>query len=498
MNEGSRTNSEALLHAVLDSSDVAIIIETIEGIVTGWSRGAERIFGYRAEEMMARSISTLAVRGQPADTPEILERARKGDRIEHYETVRRHKNGATLNISLTLCPIVGRDGRTDGFVKIARDITAAKNAQMSIEAGEAHLRAIIEAIPDGMVITDAYGIVRSFSPTAERMFGYTAREVCGQNVKMLMPSPDHERHDGYLARYRQTAERRIIGIGRSVTGRRKDGSVFPMDLAVGEVNSGGVRLFTGFIRDITERQRAEARIAELQSELLHVSRVTAMGQMATTLAHELNQPLTAAANYAQAARELLSSLSPPAPARVLEFLEKASGQAERAGDIIRRLRGFVEKRQAERSEENLNEVVGEASNLATIGARLEAVEVQYQLADALPLLRLDRTQIQQVVVNLVRNAVEVVRGSDRRIITICTSLVDPTTQEVAIVDTGPGIASEVADRLFQPFVSTKKDGMGIGLSICRSIIEAHGGRLWFEPNPGGGSVFRFSLPAGGR
>ncbi len=491
-------NSEALLSAILDSSHDAIIIETSEGNVAGWSRGAERIFGYRAEEMIGRPVSALAVPGRPLDSPEILRRAISGARVEHYETVRRHKNGAKLNVSLSLCPIVGRDGETEGFVKIARDITAAKNAQMSIEAGEAHLRAIVEAIPDGMVIIDQYGVVRSFSPAAERLFGYTASEVCGKNVNMLMPSPDRERHDGYLARYRRTGERRIIGIGRSVMGRRKDGSTFPMDLAVGEVNSSGIRLFTGFIRDITERRQAEARIMELQSELLHVSRVTAMGQMATTLAHELNQPLTAAANYAQAARELLFVASPPVSSRVLEFLEKAAGQAERAGEIIRRLRGFVEKRKVERSTESLNEVVLEAGNLATIGAKLEAIEIQFRLANDLPLIRLDRTQIQQVVVNLVRNAVEVVRGCNRRMVAICTSLADPGTQEVAVIDTGSGIPPEVADRLFQPFVSTKKDGMGIGLSICRSIVEGHGGRIWVEPNAEGGAVFRFSLPVDGQ
>jgi two-component system sensor kinase FixL len=489
-------NAEALLDAILDSSNDAIILEAENGIVTGWNREAERIFGYGAEEIVGRPLSLLAPPEEASDIRMLLDRATSGERIEHYETTRRHKNGAVLQVSLTVQPVRDAAGRIVALVQVARDFTAARNAQHSIEIGEAHLRAIVEAIPDGMIVMDESGIVSSFSPAAERLFGYAAGEVVGRNVSMLMPSPDRERHDSYLARYRRTGDRRIIGIGRTVIGRRKNGQTFPMDLAVGEVNIHGKRFFTGFVRDISERRQREDRIHELQSELLHMSRLNAMGQMAAVLAHELNQPLTAIANYAEAARQLLLDASAPPPPRVVDFMQKAAGQAERAGEIIRRLRRFVEKRKIERSLESLNDVVQEASGLATIGAKVDAIQIVFQLAADLPSIALDRTQIQQVVVNLVRNAVDILHDADRRVITISSALAEEGAQEVAVIDTGPGIAAEVLPRLFQPFVSTKAAGMGIGLSVCRSIVEAHGGRLRAEPNPEGGAIFRFTLPAG--
>ena len=287
-----------------------------------------------------------------------------------------------------------------------------------------------------------------------------------------------------------------IGIGRTVAGRRKDGTTFPMDLAVGEANVRGHRQFTGFVRDVTARQETQARLVELQSELLHVSRLSAMGEMATTLAHELNRPLTAVVNYSEAARQILEDSGIEVPARVTEFVQKAAGQAERAGQIIRRLRGFVERREIERTAENLNEIVQEAASLAAIGARADGIQVQFDLADGLAEIRVDKTQIQQVVVNLVRNAIEVLRQAERRVLVVRTAPVGDEAQEVTVLDSGPGIAPEVAERLFQPFVTSKKDGMGIGLAVSRTIVEAHGGRLWSERNPEGGTLFRFRLLSG--
>ena len=485
--------AEATLSVVADWSDDAIITETADGTITSWNRGAERIFGYSAAEMIGKSVRLLAAPCHPDDIQSILERALRGEEIAHHETTRRHKNGALLQISLTVRPILDDGGGLMGLVKIARDITAEKNVRSTLQEGEAQLLSIIEAIPDGMIVMNENGIVRSFSPAAERIFGYTAAEVCGRNVKMLMPSPDRERHDSYLARYRKTGERRIIGIGRTVQGRRKDGSLFPMDLAVGEARAGSVRQFIGFVRDVTQRQETERRLLEVQSELVHVARISAMGEMATTLAHELNQPLTAVTNYAEAARQLMAGTGLPVPEKVGEFMTKAAAQAERAGQIIRRLRGFVEKREVQRTRESLNDVVQEAANLATIGAKVDGVEVNYELAGELPPIMVDKTQIQQVVVNLVRNAIDILRDAERRTVVISTAAVDGGEQEVAVADSGPGISPVVAERLFQPFVTSKKGGMGIGLAVSRSIIEAHGGRLWAESGGSGGAIFRFRL-----
>jgi two-component system sensor kinase FixL len=361
---------------------------------------------------------------------------------------------------------------------------------------EALLRAILETSPDGLITIDENGIVQSFNPAAERMFGHNAAEVIGQNVSSLMPSPYREEHDAYLARFLRTGEKRIIGIGREVLGQRKDGTIFPMELAVGEVRAEGQRLFAGFVRDVSARQRAEQRVQELQSELVHVSRLSAMGEMASALAHELNQPLTAAINYAEAARGVLTRRLGEEASDIANLLEKTVQQANRAGQIIRRLRQFIAKGETERALEDLNVVVEEASALALIGAGGKGIAVRRHLEKGLPPLLLDKIQIHQVITNLIRNSIDALEGVQRREIIISTGRTGPRAVEIAIADTGPGLAPEIADRLFQPFVTTKPSGLGIGLSICRSIVDGHGGRLWASDNPDGGTIFHVSLPIG--
>jgi two-component system sensor kinase FixL len=344
-----------------------------------------------------------------------------------------------------------------------------------------------------MIVIDDRGIIRSFSKTAERQFGYSPSEVIGRNVSMLMPQPHRQAHDGYLERYRRTGERRIIGIGRVVVGQRKDGSTFPMELAVGEVQSKGSRHFTGFVRDLTEPQQAEARVQELQAELLHMSRLTALGEMASSLAHELNQPLSASANYLNGAQRLLTGLDGERMEAVREALHKAAGQSVRAGAIIHRLRDFVSRGQSAKRSESMGKLIEEASALALLGAREKGIRVQQHLDPAADRVFVDRVQIQQVLLNLLRNAVEAMDTSDRRELAISTRLADGELV-VMVGDTGSGIAPEMLGRLFLPFSTSKPQGMGVGLSISRTIIEAHGGRIWAEPNAGGGTVFSFSVP----
>jgi two-component system sensor kinase FixL len=370
-----------------------------------------------------------------------------------------------------------------------------KTTQPELER-EAHLRSILETVPDGMIVIDERGIIQSFSAAAERIFGYAAREVCGRNVSQLMPSPHREHHDDYLARYLRTGERHIVGIGRVVAGQRKDGSTFPMELAVGEVKQGDRRLFTGFVRDISERQRTRQRLQELQAELSHVSRVSEMGQMASALAHEINQPLAAASNYLQAAKRLGARRDPAQGPLMDEALDKATAQVERASQILRRLRTFIRKGEPELASEDVTKLIEEGSAIALVGARERGVTVRLQAAARLPAVLVDKIQIQQVIVNLLRNAVEAMEQGPRRELTLEAAL---TAEDgpviVRVVDTGPGLAPDVAERLFQPFVTTKPQGMGVGLSICRSIIEGHGGTLRAEPNPGGGTIFSFTLPS---
>jgi two-component system sensor kinase FixL len=359
---------------------------------------------------------------------------------------------------------------------------------------EALLQSILDTVPDAIVLINETGNIQSFSGAAERMFGLTAAEAIGRNVSELMPSPYREAHDGYLKRYLATGERRIIGLGRVVTGERRDGSTFPMELAVGEVKLKDRRLFTGFVRDITERQRTETRLQELQAELMHISRLLAMGEMASALAHELNQPLSAVANYLAGSRRILAREGPIDRTRLAEALEKAVQQTLRAGDVIRRLRDFLGRGEPETRVESVAKLIEEASALALVGAKELGVRVTFRFEATEDQVFADRVAVQQVIINLIRNALDAMRETVRRELEIRTDTRVDGFTEVAVSDTGAGLSDEIRGSLFSPFVTTKKEGMGVGLSISRGIIEAHGGEISGEPNASGGATFRFTLP----
>ncbi|MCB4800832.1 two-component system sensor kinase FixL [Methylobacterium brachiatum] len=455
-----------------------------------------KLFGVRPEQLDTFAATQALVHpdDRQARADAIHTALREGGRYEvDYRVLRpdghvcwlRSRGGVQLDPG-------GRPVRHRGVVL---DIDAEKRAEADLRAREAHLQSILDTVPEAMVVIDEVGSIHSFSTAAERLFGYTAAEATGQNVRMLMPEPMRGEHDGYLDRYRRTRERRIIGTTRVVTGRRQDGSTFPMELAIGEMRSGDQVFFTGFINDLTESQQTQARLQELQAELVHMSRVSEMGEMASALAHELNQPLGAISNYTKGCRRLLARAEPENIAKTIEILDKTAEQALRAGQIIRRLREFVARGETEKRVEPVSRLIEEAAALALVGGRQEGVSLRVTLAPRIGAVLADRVQVQQVLINLIRNAREAMLHSPRRDLAIVARRLPPGMVEIAVADTGPGISEVVADRLFQPFVTTKRTGMGVGLSICRTIIEAHGGRLTVERNPDGGATFRLTLQA---
>jgi two-component system sensor kinase FixL len=484
--------TELLIDAV---TDTALVVLDPDGRIASWNAGAERIYGWREEEIMGRPVSIFyrpedVAAGKPEQDLAI---ARGTGRYEE-QGIRVRKDGSTYGAYVSLTRVQDTAGEVRGFVSVTRDITERIAAEAALKAREAHLRSILETVPDAMVVIDEQALIQSFSAAAVRQFGYEADEVIGRNVNILMPAPYREQHDGYMHRYLATGERRIIGIGRVVVGQRKDGSTFPMELAVGEMRSGGVRYFTGFIRDLTERQQTETRLQELQAELVHMSRFTALGEMASTLAHEINQPLTAIANYLKGCRRILERMVGEQVPMLREAVNQAAEQALRAGQVIRHLREFVARGDSERHIENLPKLIEEASALALVGAKERGVRVSFRLDPHAQLVLADRIQIQQVLLNLIRNAIEAMEASERRELVIATQALDDGLVEVSVADTGTGIAPEVASQLFQPFVTTKTHGMGVGLSICRTIVEAHG-KIWVASEPGTGTAFRLTLRA---
>ena len=379
------------------------------------------------------------------------------------------------------------DRRTGGAMRESRSGIA------KFAGEDALFLALINTAIDGIMVIDEQAILQVYSPACERLFGYKPEEVLGRNVDMLMPEPYHSQHDAYLERYKSTGVPHIIGIGREVVGRRKDGSTFPMYLSVGEGTLNKHRIFVGIVSDISETRARDKHIRELQGELLHVTRMTAMGEMTSALAHELNQPLTAMLNYTSAARHMAGSFGEPG-VKLLDVLNRAIDQAERAGLIIRRLRNFIEKREPNRAPEDINKAVEDAVELGMAGHRDTGVKLHLNLQRPLRTALVDKVQIQQILVNLIRNAVEAMSKSDKRDLTIATRQSGDEI-EIAISDTGTGLPEEIVSRLFHPFVTTKERGMGMGLSICRTIAEAHGGKLSLDSNTKKGATFVLRLPA---
>jgi two-component system sensor kinase FixL len=362
------------------------------------------------------------------------------------------------------------------------------------------LQAAVDIAPGSIIAIDELGSILTFNPSAEAAFGYDTKEVIGRNVSMLMSAADAATHDAHLRRHFHTGKSQVIGGMRVVEARRKNGELFPVELYLNEARVGDRRLYVAFLRDISHRREMQAETSKLQRELIHVTRLASMGEMAAAIAHELNQPLTAIAAYAETARMRLDALVDHGQAAARDSLAKVSAQALRAGDIIRHMRQLAAGDVGQRDPEKLNAVVREAVTLATIGARTSGVGISIVEDPRDPVVICDRIQIQQVIINLVRNAMDAFDDITAVGSVAQAKRIDVTTRVenlhavVTVRDTGPGVPAHLRERLFETFLTTKAMGVGLGLPVSRMIIESHGGRLFLDPSTSGGAEFRLTLP----
>jgi two-component system, LuxR family, sensor kinase FixL len=463
-----------------------VMTRSFAGEIRFWSRGMERLYGFTAAE----AVGQVSHRLLQTEFPGTL---READRelLEHDEWTgelhHRRRNGQ--EVIVVSYQSLRRDaaGGTSLVTEVNNDITEERRGREA----RLYLASIVEASDDAIVGKTLDGIVRTWNQAAEDMFGYSAAEMIGRSVTVLHP-PDRQHEEAMILDRLKRGER----LRHYETVRlRKDGSELAVSLTVSPIlgPSGEIVGASKIVRDISQQRQSLSRIEELQAELVHVARLSTMGQMASSIAHELNQPLTAVGNYAGALSRLLDAGNAN-PTRVRDIVERIRQQTTRAGEVIRRLRDHVVKRTTKRLLEDVNAVVKEAVELGLVGTRHQGVATTLWLDDTVGTALIDRIQIGQVIINLVRNAVEAMEATEHRELIVATRSVAGFV-EIAVTDSGPGIAAEVADRLFQPFVTSKAAGLGLGLSICREIVEAHGGQLTASPAAAGGTVFTVRLPA---
>jgi two-component system sensor kinase FixL len=482
------SRSNAALREIAEAFDrTPTLLMDPDGLVIRWSLGCEQLFGWTADEAVGRCRYTLLQTRFEGERPnfwvltpgcelkrEVTHVTRAGRELRVLEYVRRIDNGKSV-------PVLAA-GLTD--------ITDRVNREGALKARRALLNTILNTTPDAVIAFNEQGIIRSFSQGAVQMLGYKPREALGKHVAMLR----HGRLGAPGTVDVKAVATQLVGRVTREYAQRMDGVKIPVEVRVAQTSYGGECLFVVFLRDLTETIASERHLGSLGAELGHVARLSAMGELAAGIAHELNQPLTAIVNLTGAASVLMDQGN---LVQAHELVDNANKQTLRAGEIIRRMREFASKGQIDSSRASIREMIQDAIALVFVGSMPGDIKLHFELDPASTTALADRIQIEQVLVNLLRNSVQAMRAAQTETseIVISTRAGGNNMIEIGISDTGPGICESVRANLFVPFVaSSNKGGMGIGLSICRRIVEAHGGEIYCENRPEGGTTFRFTIP----
>jgi PAS domain S-box-containing protein len=499
--EFAAAHSEASQHieqrwrTAFESSAIGITMADFAGRFFAANSVFRNMLGYTESELYQLTFLDVTYEEDRKANQELVRELVEGKR-QHFEIEKRYcrKDGALVWVRNNVALVPGIGGTAPFWFAVVEDITQRKEEESTHRYTEEKYRLVVETASDAVISLDETSTILLANPATTRVFGYTPEELIGKPLTMLMPEFLRKLHDTGFKRYVATGQRHINWQGTELTGLRKNGKEFPVEVSFGELIQDGHRVFTGFIRDISERKQAQRAIQNAQAELARVSRLTTMGELAASIAHEVNQPLTAVNNNSNACLRLLANqnLQPDVLRRALEEIV---ADGTRASAIIARIRAFIKKTPAEKNRLDVNEVVREVLAMMGHGFEENRIVVQSELAEALPLLLGDRVQLQQVLLNLTMNGVEAMTAIiDRpRLLWVQSRIDESGDVLIAVRDSGTGLGLE-ADRVFTPFFTTKANGMGMGLSISRSLIEAHGGRLWATPNFPHGTVFSFTLP----
>jgi two-component system sensor kinase FixL len=486
---------DQLFQALIASAVDGIVVIDTQGRVELYNSSCERLFQYAPDEVIGNNVRILIPQSHQIEHEESLSRYRHAaEKLtigSGRETVGQRKDCSTFPMFVLIGEGVWNEKQV--FVAVIHDLTAMKADLARQESATRLLAQIVKSSDDAIITKTLEGVITSWNSAAERMFGFRADEAIGQHVAMLIPECRHAEETQILSR---------ISAGESIhhyetIRHRKNGEELHVSLSVAPIldTAGKVVGASKIVRDITRRRSADSNAQKLHVELAHSSRLNAMGQMSAAIAHELNQPLAAMMNYVKAAQRLLAS-DMPQPKQIAtarDAMSKAAKQIVRASSIIRYLREFVEKRGNEKASSDVNRAIREAVELGLMGADTN-VKVILDLDRKIPPAMIDKIQIQQVLINLIRNSLEAMEGVKDRELTITSSADESGCLHITVCDSGPGFAPEVVAKLFEPFTTTKEKGMGIGLSICREIVDAHGGSIRLLPEGDQGTCFLIRLP----
>jgi len=493
-------HSEDRLATATAAHEVGVFEWDVAAGAFTWSPGTEQRLGVEPGTMP--DFDSWAALIEPDDLELMLETVALAiaERAERFSYRYRflQPNGDVRAVEGSSRAFYDAEGNLVRTVGAILNVTEREEREAALRSREAQLRSVLETVPDAMVVIDEQGEIRQFSAAAEALWGYRAADLIGRNFTLLAPAEERDRYGLALSRFFRSGGT-SLGEGIASIGEAADGRRFPLEVRSGVARIDGRTLLTIFFRDISERLASEERLSELNTELAHVSRQSAMSELAADLAHELNQPLSATANFLAAARMLIERGEDIG--RISDLLRMGTEQTQRAGQIIRRLRDFMARGEVEMHVESIEQTVRDAVELVVVGTGQFDIRVSYVFDPEAPQMYADRIQVQQVLVNLLRNAIDALRvlPRNKREITIASRKVGEQMIEIEISDSGPGIPESTLEQLFSRFTSTKVEsgGMGIGLSISKRIIDAHGGTISAENRPEGGAVFRFTLPAVG-